>query len=169
MVKPEITTEATVGCEHATVRFPGMAATIAERRTGTARTGPVAFFECDKSTFGRTAVPTAFPHSRLIGGNEVLLERTLRFKRQPQRPRRPVPDSLVAPGTQASTSATTFGSAGSDEARGSSPPCTASATRKRQRSSGESSASCGRSPHFRVRSAESETPVGKPTMSEAQA
>jgi hypothetical protein len=125
-------------------------------------------------TSGATARAASFTST---SGTPCAASRPFRGPRGPRRSAastvtwlsRPVRDSLVAPGTQASTSATTSGSAGSTETRGSSPPCTASATRKRQRSSGESSASCGRSPHFRVRSAESETPVGKPTMSEAQA
>jgi hypothetical protein len=74
MVKPEITTEATGGCEYTVVRLARMTTAITERRTGATWTGPIAFFECDESTFGRTAVSAAFPHSRLIGRKGSPLE-----------------------------------------------------------------------------------------------
>ena len=51
MVKPDMTTEATVTSKHATMRFARMAAAIAEGRTGATRTRAVAFFEGNKSTF----------------------------------------------------------------------------------------------------------------------
>jgi hypothetical protein len=55
------------------------------------------------------------------------------------------PGSVAARGTQACTSATTFGSGGSREARGSSRPCTASVTARRRYCSVGSSASCAQS------------------------
>ena len=64
----------------------------------------------------------------------------------------PVPGLGVAPAMQACTSATTCGSAGNREARGSSPLCTASVTARQRRSSVGSFASYARSAPFHIRS-----------------
>jgi hypothetical protein len=65
-----MTTEATGTREHTAVRLARMATSVAERRTRATRTGPLAFYKCNKATIGRTAVAAAFPHSRLIGQKE---------------------------------------------------------------------------------------------------
>ena len=69
-----MTTETTGPRKHTAVRLARMATTIAQRRTRATRTSTLTFNERDESAVGGTAIAAAFPHSRLIGQKEELLE-----------------------------------------------------------------------------------------------
>ena len=92
-----MTTEATGPREDTAVRLARMATAVAQRRPRATRTGPLAFYERDKSAVGRTAIAAAFPHSRLIGREDELLElMRCDFKPRSPGPRRSAPGKTTS-------------------------------------------------------------------------